>query len=1708
MIQKAWRKFTAKKKRVKLLAKEAAHRDICARIIQATFRTYLLRKFFLRVQHSTRVIQHWWRNILEAQRARVAFVEQKNAAIILQSHVRRRNVQRMLERWNKAAATIQASFRGYVQRKHYLSLLQNISVIQTHWRSTLRARECRNSFLQMRGAAITIQSHCRKMRVQKMISHQCKAAIKIQAGFRSYRERKQYLSLKRSVCIFENYWTATLYARQARKKFVAFRQAIIALQSNWRRKKVEETVAHQKSCAVKIQAMFRCYSQRKKFLSIKKSVEVIEYYWQAVLVARMQRSMYLAQRNAVIILQSHVRRWKVQKVISHQNRSATKIQAFFRMHSEKASYLKLKISARAIQCYWRATLLARQCRREYLNQQRAAIVCQSFYRRKVVQRMIQYWHRTATTIQSHYRTHSQRKKYLAIKNAACVIQLYWRATQESIKCRETYLQQRRAAILLQAHFRRRRVEKMLVRQHFAAGKIQAAFRGYHQRKQYALLKRSVSIIEKYWLATLDCRQSRNTFLELKRAAITIQSHVRRRIVQRKMALQHRAATTIQAGYRSHIERKRFLSLKQSAEVIQCYWKATMMAKKCKSEYLQYRRAVIIIQSHMRRKKVQRMIAQWNSAATKIQSAHRMYLQRKKYLEMKQSVRAIESYWGATLLARNEKAVYIEKRKAIVLLQSHIRKWQVKKTIAHQNRAATIIQSNYRSYSQRTKYTQTRVTIISLQICWRAILLGRQCRREYIQQRKAVILLQSHMRRRIVQKMMARQHKAASLLQASYKRYTQRKTYLRMKHSVDIIAYYWTATLLAREYRRSYLLTKQAIITIQSHYRRWAVQREMATKHQSATLIQAGFRQYVQRKKYLALKHSVLVIEQYWSATLAARGCRTEYLKQRRAIITLQANVRRRKVQKMITHQNLCAIKIQSMFRCYAQKRKYLAIKVSVKVIECYLKATLLARQCRQEYLTLRQAAIICQSHVRTRQVQKMINHWHESATKVQAAYRSYSQQKKYLKTKRAVNVVQVHWRAITLGRQQREAYLNQKRAAIIIQAHARRRRVEKTLAKQHRAATLIQSMYRKHTAQTHYSQLKHSVDVITNYWRATLLARQQRNEYLAQRQAIILLQSRARGMKTRNTIARYHKAATTIQASYRCYKQRSVYLSTKASVSVIGYYWRATLLARKDRQTFLNKKHATITLQSHFRRSRVQRMIASKHRAATKIQSIYRCYSRRREYLSLYQSVRTLQCYWRATLLAAQCRKEFIKQRSSIVLLQAHVRGILVRNMLKKQHQAATAIQTMFRCHYHSKHFAITKRSTCTIQYYWRATLVSRKARFSYLRQRSAIITLQSHFRRKQVQDSLAKQHRAATVIQAVYRAYTERKRYLLTVQSAKVIRYYWRATLEARKCRSNYLSLRESIIVLQSHFRRRRVQGDIRLWQKSATMIQKTFRGYQQKKRYWRLKQCVALIQCHWRATVLSRQCRSAYVEKKRAAITLQSHFRRWQVVKTISSMHSSATVIQAIVRGFVHRSRYIRLRNKTLYIQKRWRSLLEAKRERTKYLCFRQSTVIFQANARRWLLQRNMSNQRTAAIKIQASVKCHLQRKCYTRMKESAGVIQYWWRAILLVRKQRQLYLKKRSAIITLQSCVRRLIVQRRLSNLNASARAIQSWYRCVVARRRYQELKGVVTMIQRARRAKKRVRELREAKRLEDMTRAAVVIQRHWRSYQEVMHCFMHQ
>ncbi|NXD06353.1 MYO5C protein, partial [Nothocercus nigrocapillus] len=148
---------------------------------------------------------------------------------------------------------------------------------------------------------------------------------------------------------------------------------------------------------------------------------------------------------------------------------------------------------------------------------------------------------------------------------------------------------------------------------------------------------------------------------------------------------------------------------------------------------------------------------------------------------------------------------------------------------------------------------------------------------------------------------------------------------------------------------------------------------------------------------------------------------------------------------------------------------------------------------------------------------------------------------------------------------------------------------------------------------------------------------------------------------------------------------------------------------------------------------------------------------------------------------------------------------------------------------------------------------------------------------------------------------------------------------------------------------------------------IQKSVRGWLQRKKFLLIKQAAIIIQQYFRGQRTVRQAISARTLKQTwAAIVIQKHCRGYLVRKLCQLIHVAAVTIQAYTRGFLARKKY--------------RKMLEEHK-----------AVILQKYARAWLARRRFQNIRRFVLNIQLSYRVQrLQKKIEEQSKENHGLLE----------------------------------------------------------------------------------------------------------------------
>ncbi|KAL7057328.1 hypothetical protein AAHC03_019051 [Spirometra sp. Aus1] len=352
------------------------------------------------------------------------------------------------------------------------------------------------------------------------------------------------------------------------------------------------------------------------------------------------------------------------------------------------------------------------------------------------------------------------------------------------------------------------------------------------------------------------------------------------------------------------------------------------------------------------------------------------------------------------------------------------------------------------------------------------------------------------------------------------------------------------------------------------------------------------------------------------------------------------------------------------------------------------------------------------------------------------------------------------------------------------------------------AATLIQTRFRSARARKLLIQRRKEVAAATRLqahvrgFLARRLFARRRAEMVAARTrqaAATTIQAHVRGFLVRSRLAHHRRnaAAIVIQAQFRGYRVRTTYRAYRE--------WNAATILQAVVRGFLARR-------------RVARLLEARRRnaaAATLIQARFRGYRARKAFLNyrLWNAAVLVQAHIRGFL----ARRKYCSQRLAAVLIQSHVRGYLVRRALAerrneahRQKVAASVIQTAYRNYRvrRARTAQLEHRAACTIQAYVRGFLARREL-----------------FRRREMH----RRNVAATLIQARFRGYCARCRFLLYRQTvaAVTIQRWWRQRL-------------------------------VRIWEirreKAAICIQRSWRAYSLPRWLYRRQQAALVIQAAWR--------------------------------------------------------------------------------------------------------------------------------------------------------------------------------------------------------------------------------------------------------------------
>eukprot|EP00547_Thalassionema_nitzschioides_P012137 CAMPEP_0194258030 /NCGR_PEP_ID=MMETSP0158-20130606/40418_1 /TAXON_ID=33649 /ORGANISM="Thalassionema nitzschioides, Strain L26-B" /LENGTH=2814 /DNA_ID=CAMNT_0038997287 /DNA_START=32 /DNA_END=8472 /DNA_ORIENTATION=+ len=1433
-----------------LALRDIDRKDLAALMIQKAFANHLTREY------ARTLIQALARGWL----VRKKMLEQMSA-ILIQTNIRRWLAE---IRFRKlvAALLLQSNIRMWSARCSYRKQVGALRM-----QSLVRRWIARNYFVT-EISALRIQTAYRGFAAYSSYWEKLIAAIHIQAAYRGWLTRDSYLDKK--YC-----------ATQIQKVFRGYRATlsvysdiykVTLIQSVVRMKIAVDYATYKMAFIIQMQSLIRGYLVRQRFKSLNSKATLAQKVFRGYL-ARLNFQFDLID---IILVQSLIRQRKARKTLSQvkhdrEIRSAIKIQSQWRSYDCNMNYLHLLrdvVIVQSVTRTWKASKHVHQCREE--RYQRSAALIQSAARGSMTRKSLKR-KSSAIAIQKVWRGHvcyTSHRNYVM----ATTIQKAWRG----YFCHNNYTKYM-AATAIQKTWRGRSRERYFT-QYLAARKVQKIWRGHVQLTDYSR-HMSARIVQKIWRGHV-LRRYFVRYISARRVQTVWRGLVKRNSYRRYIAA--RRIQKVWRGYRQH-------------HTYTCYTAARLIQKTVRGrvqhdKYARYVAARKIQKSwrgitalsnyknYVGARSIQRTwrgyvcfsVHKQYIAARVIQTLLRGRVCQRDY---KQNVAAmcVQTHWRG----HSRRVVY--KRILAAILIQKVSRGAAAKMKFKQNIAAATVQKHWRGASCRTDYKRTRAAII-IQKSWR----GYSGFAEYVFAVADIVLAQSQIRcwlarRKRLLAFDDKDNSSTILIQRHWRGHFRRQERICKLRSIVHIQSFVRGTYAQRKYRK-YVLDKRSAEAIQFA---WVSYTTRKKQYESARSLQRMSRGMLKRRKFavdLASHRASIKIQAAWRGFWQY----SSYLITLDMIIRVQALARRYLARAKMSREEQMATRIQGLARSKFA-RHTASSKAAAKNL--FISGAIVTNEEVNAARTIQCAAR------KSKAQHELI--FHLLARKIQSNWRKSGPRKTFKQYRSSVKI-QTWWRRLVLY----VAYKKYK-SAITIQS-AWRVSCAREEHKRNESARQIQTSWRCSSTKRkfhHYICARN----IQAYWRAsssrrsykcyksarkiqtTWIANKKRQEF-RRHESVRSLQTLWRMKSSREQLKR-HVSARSIQTRWRAAASRSEYQRYIAAKKLQST-WRKSNAQSKYKSYTASRKIQTLW-RKYYALSQYKQYLASQ-----KIQSLWRARVASLEY-KRYIGARKLQTTWRATTTRSKY-KSYISARK----IQSAWRMYSAHHVFK-QYRGAKKIQAAWRCHVAREKYqyrlAIVEAATI-IQTAWRGFICYTDFIFTL----SDIVTVQRIARRyigrkradmkrmerdQQIENYLnLVEH--VTEIQRFIRGYQARKQYE-RMENALVIQRVFRGYI-----------VRYDVDLIKKYLESTRAQHH------AAVAIQKTWRGYEQKQKYWYCLGCIIQIQCVARGAAGRAEC----ADKFASIMLVQSLVRRRCAVRESKKMRDLNKVLAAGNKEMLEKDRAAR--------------------------------------------------------------------------------------------------------------------------------------------------------------------------------------------------------
>ena len=353
------------------------------------------------------------------------------------------------------------------------------------------------------------------------------------------------------------------------------------------------------------------------------------------------------------------------------------------------------------------------------------------------------------------------------------------------------------------------------------------------------------------------------------------------------------------------------------------------------------------------------------------------------------------------------------------------------------------------------------------------------------------------------------YNSASVIACSWRMCTARRVYCAMRACAVLIQCCWRCYNM----RCQWASQCRGVKAIQAMWKRHLFRKKAAVKEMlafsAAIKIQSTYRMASQRAYYIWLLTNIFLMQ---------RNCR-RYIHRYKAAKEIQCIWRSVLVRSKFRTQCVAATMIQSIIRAALQRKQYLAVLLSVKKIQTFLRQSNLNRDIRRT-----NAATDIQRKWRGVLVRERLMVSCVAAIMIQSVVRMSLQRRYFLALQKAAANIQ------QLRRRRRRSLVHiqqatRRVAAAMIQSSFRvmsRRRRFRVFRK---ATCRLQNKFRQHKSRKSLIRHTNAALEIQRKWRGALV----RGRLVATRAAVIMIQSAVRMSFQRRFFLTLQKAATNIQ---------------------------------------------------------------------------------------------------------------------------------------------------------------------------------------------------------------------------------------------------------------------------------------------------------------------------------------------------------------------------------------------------------------------------------------------------------------------------------------------------------------------------------------------------------------------------------------------------